>query len=97
MIIPEQNNNDEFKNMSYSEAMQRFKLMFDTVEQAKLDSKFKRIFYKLRKEADKFVDNYNQKAKFRRGLAALRNIGIKATLRKVYSHYYSKVIAHINA
>jgi len=42
--IPEQNNNDEFKNMNYSEAMQRFKLMFDTVEQAKLDSKFKRIF-----------------------------------------------------
>ena len=57
----------------------------------------KERFYKLRKEADKFVDNYNQKAKFRRGLAALRNIGIKATLRKVYSHYYSKVIAHINA
>ena len=57
----------------------------------------KERFYELRKEADKFVDNYNQKAKFRRGLAALRNIGIKATLRKVYSHYYSKVIAHINA
>ena len=57
----------------------------------------KERFYELRKEADKFVDSYNQKAKFRRGLSALRNIGIKATLRKIYSHYYSKVIAHINA
>ena len=56
----------------------------------------KERFYELRKEADKFVDSYNQKAKFRRGLSALRNIGIKATLRKIYSHYYSKVIAHIN-
>ena len=56
----------------------------------------KERFYELRKEADKFVDSYNKKAKFRRGLSALRNIGIKATLRKIYSHYYSKVIAHIN-
>ena len=54
-------------------------------------------FYELRKEADQFVDRYNEKAKFRRGIAALRNIGIKATFKKVYSHYYSKVVARINA
>ncbi len=57
----------------------------------------KERFYELRKEADKFVDRYNEKAKFRRGIAALKNIGIRATLRKVYSHYYGKVIARINA
>ena len=57
----------------------------------------KERFYELRKEADKFVDRYNEKAKFRRGIAALKNIGIKATFRKVYSHYYGKVIARINA
>ena len=57
----------------------------------------KERFYELRREADKFVDKYNQKAKFRRGIAALRNLGIKATFRKVYSHYYSRVIARINA
>jgi len=57
----------------------------------------KKRFYELRREADKFVDKYNQKAKFRRGVAALRNLGIKATFRKVYSHYYGRVIARINA
>ena len=57
----------------------------------------KERFYELRKEADQFVDRYNQKAKFRRGISALKNIGIKATFRKVYSHYYGKVIARINA
>jgi anaerobic magnesium-protoporphyrin IX monomethyl ester cyclase len=57
----------------------------------------KERFYELRKEADKFVDKYNQKAKFRRGIAALRNLGIKATFRKVYSHYYGRIIARINA
>ena len=48
-------------------------------------------------EITKFVDKYNQKAKFRRGIAALRNLGIKATFRKVYSHYYGRIIARINA
>jgi len=57
----------------------------------------KERFYELRKEADQFVDRYNEKAKFRRGISALKNIGIKATFRKVYSHYYGKVIARINA
>ena len=57
----------------------------------------KKRFYELRREADKFVDKYNQKAKFRRGIAALRNLGIKATFRKVYSHYYGRIIARINA
>ena len=53
-------------------------------------------FYQLRGDATKFVDNYNQKAKFRRGFAALRNLGLKQTLKKVYNHYYSKIIAKVN-
>jgi len=53
-------------------------------------------FYQLRGEATKFVDSYNQKAKFRRGFAALRNLGLKQTLKKVYNHYYSKIIAKVN-
>ena len=57
----------------------------------------KERFYELRREADKFVDKYNQKAKFRRGISALRNIGIKATFKKVYSHYYGRFVARINA
>ena len=57
----------------------------------------KERFYELRREADKFVDRYNQKAKFRRGIAALKNLGFRETLRKVYSHYYSKFVAHINS
>ena len=42
--IPGESNNDEFKNMSYSEAIQRFKLIFETVEKAGLKDKFKPIF-----------------------------------------------------
>jgi len=42
--IPRQSNNDEFKNMGYSDALERFKLMFSTVEQADLEDKFKPIF-----------------------------------------------------
>ena len=53
-------------------------------------------FYELRGEATKFVDKYNQKAKYRRGYAALKNLGLKQTMKKVYNHYYSKVIAKIN-
>ena len=47
----------------------------------------KERFYELRKKAFKFVDNYNRKAKFRRGIASLRNLGVKATWKKVYSHF----------
>ena len=54
----------------------------------------KERFYELRKEADKFVERYNAKAKFRRGLKALKNIGIKATFRKVYSHFYSRLVRY---
>lgn len=52
-------------------------------------------FYELRGEATKFVDVYNQKAKFRRGMAALKNIGFMGTVKKVYNHYYSKILAKV--
>ena len=55
----------------------------------------KERFYELRKEADKFVERYNTKAKFKRGIKALKNIGIKATFRKVYSHFYSHFVRYI--
>ena len=42
--IPQQSNNDEFKSMGYSDALERFKLMFNTVAQADLKGKFKPIF-----------------------------------------------------
>ena len=42
--IPGESNNDEFKNMSYSETISRFKLIFDTVEKADLKDNFKPIF-----------------------------------------------------
>ena len=42
--IPQQSNNDEFKSMGYSDALERFKLMFYTVAQADLKGKFKPIF-----------------------------------------------------
>ena len=48
-------------------------------------------FYELRKKAVKFVDRYNKKAKFKRGIASLRNLGIKATWKKVASHFYSRL------
>ena len=51
-------------------------------------------FYELRKEAFDFVDNYNRKAKFRRGIASLRNRGLKATWKRVYSHFYSKLVSY---
>jgi radical SAM superfamily enzyme YgiQ (UPF0313 family) len=52
----------------------------------------KERFYELRKKASKFVDNYNRKAKFRRGIASLRNLGVKATWKRVYRHFYSKFL-----
>ena len=53
-------------------------------------------FYELRNKAMKFVDNYNKKAKLRRVIGSLRNIGIKATWKKIYSHFYSKVVSYTN-
>ena len=56
----------------------------------------KERFYELRKQAFEFVDKYNKKAKFRRGIASLRHLGLKITWRRVYRHFYSKVINYIN-
>ena len=55
----------------------------------------KERFYELRKKAFEFVDNYNRKAKFRRGIASLRNLGVRATLKRVYRHFYSKFLNYI--
>ena len=52
----------------------------------------KERFYELRKNAFDFVDDYNRKAKFRRGIASLRNLGLKATCKRVYRHFYSKFL-----
>ena len=57
----------------------------------------KERFYELREEAFKFVDKYNSKAKFRRGIASLRNRGVKATWKRVFSHFYSKFVRYTNA
>ena len=57
----------------------------------------KERFYELRKKAVKFVDSYNKKAKLRRVIGSLRNLGIKATWKKIYSHFYSKIVRHTNA
>ena len=51
----------------------------------------KERFYELRKKAVKFVDSYNKKAKYRRVFGSMRNIGIKATFKKIFSHFYSKI------
>jgi len=52
----------------------------------------KERFYELRKEAFEFVDSYNSKAKLRRGIASLRNLGIVATWKRVYRYFYSKFL-----
>jgi len=57
----------------------------------------KERFYELRHKAMKFVDNYNKKAKFRRVLGSFRNIGIRATSKKIFNHFYSKVVRMTNA
>ena len=57
----------------------------------------KERFYELRNKAMKFVDNYNKKAKFRRVLGSFRNIGIRATSKKIFNHFYSKVVRMTNA
>jgi len=42
--IPQQNNNDEFRNVNYSTARERFEFMFEVVKSAKLENIFKPIF-----------------------------------------------------
>ena len=54
-------------------------------------------FYELRNKAMKFVDSYNKKAKLRRVIGSLRNIGIKATWKKIYRHFYSKIVRYTSA
>ena len=54
----------------------------------------KERFYELRQKAFKFVDNYNSKAKFRRGISSLYNLGLRITWRRVYRHFYSKFLNH---
>ena len=57
----------------------------------------KKRFYELRKKAVKFVDGYNKKAKLRRVIGSLHNLGIKATFKKIFSHFYSKMVRYTNA
>ena len=57
----------------------------------------KERFYELRKRAVKFVDKYNRKSKFRRGVTSLRNIGIIATFKKAMSYIYSRFMSYKNA
>jgi len=57
----------------------------------------KERFYELRKKAVKFIDHYNKKAKIRRVIGSFRNIGIKATSRKIFNHFYSKIVRATNA
>ena len=57
----------------------------------------KKRFYELRKKAVKFIDNYNKKAKLRRVLGSVRNIGLKATWQKIFNHFYSKIVKSSNA
>ena len=54
----------------------------------------KERFYELRQKAFKFVDDYNNKAKFRRGISSLYNLGFIATWKRVYRHFYSKFLNH---
>ena len=56
----------------------------------------KERFYELRKRAVRFVDKYNRKSKFRRGVTSLRNIGIIATFKKVMSYIYSRFVSYKN-
>ena len=57
----------------------------------------KKRFYELRLKAVKFIDNYNRKAKIKRGIRSIRNIGIKATWKKTFSYFYGIFIRSINA
>ena len=51
--------------------------------------------FNVKKKVFEFVDNYNRKEKFRRGIASLRNLGVRATLKRVYRHFYSKFLNYI--
>jgi len=42
--IPGHNDNDEFQNMNFNEAKERFDAMFEVVKLANLENKFKKIF-----------------------------------------------------
>ena len=57
----------------------------------------KERFYELRKKAVKFIDSYNKKAKLRRVIGSLHNLGIKTTFKKIFSHFYSKMVRYTNA
>jgi radical SAM superfamily enzyme YgiQ (UPF0313 family) len=52
----------------------------------------KKRFYELRKKAFNFVDKYNSRAKFTRGIASLNNLGFKTTWKRVYRYFYSKYL-----
>jgi len=54
----------------------------------------KERFYELRQKAFKYVDDYNSKAKFRRGMSSLYNLGFRITWKRVYRHFYSKFLNH---
>ena len=52
----------------------------------------KERFFELRQNAFEFVDKYNNRAKFKRGIASLRNLGFQATWKRVFRHFYSKFL-----
>ena len=58
---------------------------------------YKERLYELRKDAVKFVDKYNTKAKFMRGIRSLKNIGVITTFKKVITYIYSRVLSYRNA
>ena len=39
--------------------------------------------------------NISEISLFRRGIASLRNLGVRATLKRVYRHFYSKFLNYI--
>jgi len=52
----------------------------------------KERFYELRKKAFHFVDEYNSRAKFSRGISSLHNLGLITTWKRVYRYFYSKFL-----
>ena len=55
------------------------------------DGDIRGALLKNKKLKDKIFPFYNKKAKYRRVFGAMRNIGIKATFKKIFSHFYSKI------
>jgi hypothetical protein len=51
--------------------------------------------FNVRKKAFEFVDNHNSEVKFRRGIASLRTLGVRVTLKRVYRYFYSKFLNYI--